>query len=136
MDVFPLHARLFIQATPSEQCLTCSVEQRSLRYGVTINNYNMAQSKNSVRLMQRGRNKIASLSFISSCTLYYTYSFCSVILTLYPKRVLTAFLSKVPSLNQPYPGKVKNTDKDFPQHCTQNCKKPVPQYQVQLQLSE
>lgn len=125
MDIFPLHARLFVQAMPSEQCLMCSVEQWSLCYGVTINNYNMAQSKNSVKLMQGRGNKIASLSFrfIFRCTLYYIYNFCSAILPPSPKSVLKAFLSKVPNLNQPYLGKVKNTNQDFPQQYTQSCKK-------------
>lgn len=125
MDVFPLHARLFVQAMPSEQCLMCSVEQWSLCYGLTINNYNMAQSKNSVKLIRGGGNKIPSLSFrfIFSCTLYYTDYFCSVILPLSPKSVLIAFLSKVPNVNQPYLGNVKNMNQVFPQQCTQSCKK-------------
>lgn len=115
MDVFPLHARLFIQAMPSEQCLMCSVEQWSLRYGVTINNYNMAHSKNLVKLMQGEGNKISSLSFrfIFSCSLHYIYNFCSVSLPPFSNSVLTAFLSEVPNLKQPYLGKLKNTAQDF-----------------------
>lgn len=125
MDVFPLHARLFVQALPPEQCLVCSVKQWSLCYGVTINNYNMGISKNSVKLTQEGKNKTASLFFrlIFSCTLYYIYNFCSVSVLPSPKTVLTAFLSKVPNPNQPYLGKVKNTNQDFPQQCTQSCQK-------------
>lgn len=100
VDVLPLRGRLFTQAMPSEQRLMCSAEQRSLCYGVTINNYNTAPSKNSVKLMHRRGNKIASFSFrfIFSCSLHYIYKLYSVIHPPSSSSVLTAFLSKVSNL--------------------------------------